>query len=172
MAVTSSTFTNFIQRQPAPPSLVLAQALDGDPEAVQKVAGGDGGPDVVFTARASAADTVNFDIPFASLLKLYAAQVANQTVLICKARVFVYSDTNVAANGYFYEQWASFGDIAGTMTLLEQAATPATVASEGTTATAAPALTNNGSNTLRVAIVTTGATNKTVRCELTVLQPQ
>lgn len=175
MAVTSLTSTSFIQ--PAPlggdAGILFRQANDGDREAAQKIVGSptDGGADLVLTARSSAAEAVAFTIPVASLLKLYAATVSNTTLLAIRAKVFCYSDVNVVANNYYYEQWVVVGDIAGTLTLMEQAATPTTVASEGTTATASPVFTVSTTNVV-LTFTTTGATAKTVRAEIYVNQLQ
>ncbi len=136
-------------------------AADGGLNATKKLAGGEGGPDFLCTADTTAADTVNFDIPFASLLKRYAAQQSGVTFLALKCKVMI--SAAAVANSAYYEVVASFQDVAGTMTLT--AAQVSVVAIEGT-AQADPALTNNGANTLRIAVTETGAVAHQVRVEL------
>lgn len=123
-------------------------ASDGDRQALQKICGGDGGPDFVCTANTTAADTVNFDIPWVQLLKLYAAQIANSTTVNVRVRAWVAAAA--VANSQFTEVVANFQDIAGTMTIT--AANVATVQIGTTAAT----VSNSGTN-LRVAVAETGA---------------
>lgn len=173
MAVTNLTSTSFIELSTAPGGLgadgVFRRALDGDREATQKIAGAptDQGADLILTADSSAAEAVAFTIPIASLYKLYAATVANVSLVVIRAKVLVTSTVNVAANSYYYELFCVVGDVGGTLTLMEQAATPATVASEGTTATSPPVFSISTTNVV-LTFTTTGATAKNVRASISV----
>lgn len=163
MAITNQQ--NINQVQSLSPGLdagaLFRLANDGDSQACAKVASGEGGADFVCTAVTTAADTVNFDIPFASLLKLYAAQQSGVTFMALKIKTSIAAAA--VANSAYYETVASFQDVAGTMTLT--AAIVQTVVIEGT-AQADPAVTNNGSNTLRIAVTETGAVAHQVRVEV------
>lgn len=165
MALTNLTTTNFVQ------SLVgidagglFRLANDGDVQALSKVAGpqGEGGPDYVFTGNTAGAETVNFTVTFATLLKLYAAQQSGVTRLVIKAKVSARS-VAVATSGY-WEEYYCFDDIAGTMTIVPAAAAQSDVVSLEGAATTNPAATNSGSNTLQIAVATLAAA--AVRIEL------
>lgn len=140
-------------------------ANDGDRQALQKICGGEGGADYVFTGNTAGAETVNFSVTFATLLKLYPTQTSGVTRLAIKAKVSARSAA-VATSGY-WESYQVFDDIGGTMTVVGTQADP--VAIEGG-ATTNPALTNSGSNTLQVAVSTLAAA--AVRVELFVTHIQ
>jgi hypothetical protein len=134
-------------------------ASDGDRQALMKICGGLGGPDYIFTGNTAGAETVNFSVSFANLLKLYAAQVSGVTRLAITARVHCRSAA-VATSGY-WQVTQVFDDISGTMTALGTQAVDEWI--EGA-ATTDPALTNSGSNTLQVAVTSLAAA--AVRVEL------
>ncbi len=163
MALTNLSAVNFTQ------SLVgldgggvFRLANDGDREACNRVAGysnENGNPDFVFTGNTAGAETVNFSVTFAALLKLYAAQQSGVTRLGIRAKVSARSAA-IATSGY-WESFQVFDDIAGIMTLLSTQVD--TIVLEGA-ATTNPALTNSGSNTLQIAVATLAAA--AVRIEL------
>jgi hypothetical protein len=141
---------------------VFRAACDGDREAAAKIVGGSGegaGADFVFTGNTAGAETVNFTVTFATLLKLYAAQTSGVTRLAIRAKVSCRSAA-VATSDY-WESFVVFDDIAGTMTLVS--AQVDTIVIEGA-ATTNPALTNAGANTLQIAVSSLAAA--AVRVEL------
>lgn len=160
MSVTSQQ--NINQVQSLSPGIdaggLFRLANDGDFQACAKVASGEGGPDFICTAVTTAADTVNFDIPFVQLLKLYPLQLSGITAM--SIRVKAYSLAALAANTSLVDQQQAFIDIAGAMTVVGTQA--GVVIGAANTA----ALTNNGSNTLRCAVTQTGAVAHAVRVEI------
>lgn len=165
MALTNLATQNNVQRFPnGGPGGLFALAQDGDAEVLNKLCGGEG-PDFIFTGNTAGAETVNFSVTFANLLKLYAAQTSGVTRVVIKAKVSARSAA-VATSGY-WEVYQAFDDIAGTMTAVGTQAAP--VAIEGG-ATTDPALTNSGSNTLQIAVATLAAA--AVRVELSVCHVQ
>jgi hypothetical protein len=137
---------------------IIRAAIDGDREAVAKIAGGEGGPDFIFTGNSAGAETVTFDAPILSLLKLYAAQVSGVTRLVVKAKVSARS-VAVATSGY-WEVIAAFDDIAGTMTAVSATVTMAAVEGGATTD---PTLTISTTN-VRTSVATLAAA--AIRVEL------
>lgn len=156
MALTNLTSTSFVQPlypiQPVinpagasatpgnnvtdEPGLVRA-AADGDLQACMKLAGGEGGPDWVFTGNSAGAEAVTFDAPFLSLLKRYAASISGVTAVLVRAKIHARSAA-VATSGY-WEVVQRFDDIAGTVTAMGAAGT-VDIALEGA-ATTDPTLT-------------------------------
>ena len=177
MAITNQQNINQVQGlfpavgpNPTDEGGLLRLANDGGLNATKKIAGGEGGPDFVCTALVTAADTVNFDIPWASLMKLYAAQTANVTAFHVRARVYVTAPTNVTANNMYFDVQAYFNDVAGTMVIV--GAQVQTVVIEGTGASAQDVVLSNSGANLRCQVVTLGATTKNVRAEIFTKQAQ
>lgn len=157
MALTNLATKNNVQVLPnAQPEALFGLCQDGDPQALGKLCSG---ADFVFTGNSAGAETVNFTVTFATLLKLYSAQQSGVTRVVVTAKVSARSAA-VATSGY-WEVTQAFDDIAGTMTAVGTQAAP--VAIEGA-ATTDPALTNSGSNTLQVAVATLAAA--AIRVEL------
>jgi hypothetical protein len=175
MALTNLTTTNnVVQFFPATPNNpsdaggLFRLANDGNVKACNAVAGNSGadnGPDFVFTGNTAGAETVNFSVTFATLLKLYAAQISGTTRLAIKAKV--HSRSAAVATSDYWEVLQVFDDIAGTMTAIGTQAVGMSI--EGA-ATTDPALTNSGSNTLQVAVTSLAAA--AVRVELFVQHVQ
>jgi hypothetical protein len=143
---------------------LLRAALEGKVGPVMKIVGGDGGPDWVFTGNSAGAESVTFDAPILSLLKLYAAQQSGVTRLVVKAKVSARS-VAVATSDY-WEIAQCFDDIAGTMTAVGTQAAP--IAIEGA-ATTDPTLTISTAN-VRTTVTTLAAA--AIRVELYVNQVQ
>lgn len=157
MALTNLATQNNVQAyQQGQVGSLFGLAQDGDVQAVNKVSGA---ADYIFTGNTAGAETVNFTVTFATLLKLYASQTSGVTRL--KIKAVVNARAAAVANSGYWEINAVFDDISGTMTIV--GAQAATVAIEGG-ATTDPALTNSGSNTLQVAVTTLAAA--AVRVEL------
>lgn len=168
MPLTNLTSTNNIQVfypqanvGPNPSDLggLFRLANDGDREATIKLAGGEGGPDWVFTGNSSTAESVTFDAPFLSLLKNYAASISGVTSVLVKAKIHARSAA-VATSGY-WEIVQRFDDIATTITAMAAAGTVA-VAAEGA-ATTDPTLTVSTTN-IRTTVTTLAAA--AIRVEL------
>lgn len=160
MAFANITQTSFVPNDLiVNPDFIFRGAQDGDREFLNKAVGG---PDYVISATQSAAESAALSVTFANLLGTVRPQVAATTSLLVKARVYV--GAALAANRAYWEVSQLFVDEGGTMTATA-AATTTQVAVEGTAATD-PTLTNSGSNTLAVTIVTTGSVAHDVRVEL------
>lgn len=144
-------------------SLVRA-AVDGDREAQAKLGAGEGGPDFVCTGTSGGAETDTFDIPLASIMKLYATQTSGVTTFVVRAKVYARSAA-VATSGY-WEVICAFQDIAGTMTAVT---TTVTIAAVEGAATTDPTLTINSTN-LRVSV--TSLAIAALRAEVFVTQIQ
>lgn len=160
MALTNLTSTNQVQVfYPTATSIgisnpagLLRAANDGDPQASVKIAGGEGGPDWVFTGNSAGAETVTFDAPIASLLKLYAAQQSGVTRLAIKAKI--HARSAAVATSDYWELMQIFDDIAGTMTVVLAAGAVA-FGVEGA-ATTDPTLSVSTTN-IRVSVTTLAA---------------
>lgn len=123
MALTNLSTTNNVQKLFATTDNTInglgglfRAANDGDPQAVVKIAGGEGGPDVVFTGNSAGAETVTFDVPFASLLKNYAASQSGVTRLAVKAKI--HARSAAVATSDYWELMQVIDDIAGTPTVV------------------------------------------------------
>jgi hypothetical protein len=177
MAITNQQNTSFLQGlfpavgpNPTDEGGLFRLAADGSRNACMKVAGGEGGPDFVCTALVTAADTVNFDILFDSMLKKYAARQASFTTLVVRARVAVCATgAFVAANEAYYDVVAMFRDNAGTPTII--GAQVQDIVIEGTGAGQDASLSISGQS-VRLAVQTLGATSKNVFAEVYVTHVQ
>lgn len=184
MALTNLTSTNFVQplyptaasgsgqggadqtggnRVTDPQSLVAA-AVDGKLNAAVKLAGGEGGPDWVFTGNSAGAESVTFDAPFTSLLKKYAASQSGVTSVLVRAKI--HARAAAVANSGYWEIVQRFDDIAATITAMGAAGT-VDIALEGG-ATTDPTLTVSSTN-IRTTVTTLAAA--AIRVELYVDQP-
>lgn len=170
MAITNQQTVNQVQGlfpavgpNPTDAGGLFRLANDGNRNATIKLAAGEGGADFLCTALTTAADTVTHLIPFASLLKLYAAQQANVTMLCIRVKSWVAAAA--VANSQYTETVFNVQDVAGTMT---QTAAPVAVAQIGTTATAISA---SGAN-LSIAVSETGAVAHQCRAEVFVVHVQ
>lgn len=159
MAFANITATSFVcNDQVVDSNAIFAGAQDGDREFRNKAVGG---PDYVITATQAAAESAALSVTFANLLGALRPQVTDVTSLLVKARIYV--GAALAANRAYWEVQSHFTDQSGTMTIT--GATASSVVIEGTAATD-PTLTNSGSNTLAITIVTTGSVAHDVRVEL------
>jgi hypothetical protein len=160
MAYANLSAVSFVENtaQVQTPNSIFAGAMDGDRELRNKAVGG---PDYVLTATQAAAESAALSVTFANLLGSAKPQVTDVTSVLVTARIYV--GAALAANRAFWEVHQLFTDQSGAMTVT--ATTVTSIAIEGTAATD-PTLTNSGSNTLAVTIVTTGAVAHSVVVEL------
>lgn len=161
MAFANITATSFVENvSPLNANVLFKGAVSGDRECVNAAMGG---PDFLITATQAAAESAALSVTFASLFGSAKPQVAAVTAVLIRARIYV--GAALAANRAFWDVAQLFTDEGGAMTATAAATAITDLAVEGTAAVD-PTLTNSGSNTLAVTIVTTGAVAHDVRVEL------